>query len=357
MSRPARFKNDFFIPLPGEFYNLIEDGTITLNMWCVYMVILRQCDFETGIWRGTMYRVHAQLGGQMHLRTVQNTFKALCDAGYLHSFHVKSERGNYPVLIHRYPVRFGKHKGYRLDADATVNPDAPVYARDTGARPRKDRASTANGPRVQDSHLPYYPDSPSVPDGPNGPERPDAPAVPAVKAKSTEGSDGWLARRVAAILKTKTEKLVIPTSAELHALSDLSEKYGDLAVLLAFYHFADRDRGLDGLDYPISAFLRDAPQYVEDVRQGIQAGEADGYRHTMDAVLEISTLFGGCAGDDQEKLGELVLPLCHLAYMESELQDVFDYDFDCVTDYANAHSSDQLRTELAFFTLAAAHVA
>jgi hypothetical protein len=184
VSRPARFKNDFFIPLSGEFYNLIEDGTITLNMWCVYMIVLRQCDFETGIWRGTAYKIHAALGGQMHLRTVQNTFKALCDAGYLRSFHVRNERGNYPVLIDRYPVRFGKHKGYRVNAAATVDPNAPVYQRDTAARPRKHRESTANeprndrespsesnrestakGPRVQDSHLPYYPDYPVVPVG------------------------------------------------------------------------------------------------------------------------------------------------------------------------------------------------
>lgn len=116
------FADDFFVPIPGEVYTAMEEGQLTPAMWCVYCLVLRQVDFETGVWRGSAYRIWDGTGGQMPLRTVQQNLAELCRCGLLKTFHVKNSRGNYPVLVNGYRVRFGPKKGYRLNAQATEVP-------------------------------------------------------------------------------------------------------------------------------------------------------------------------------------------------------------------------------------------
>jgi hypothetical protein len=125
--RDVRFAVDFFIPVPGFVFNDFEDGRLTPTMLAVYCVVLRQADFETGLWGGSAPKAHAGLGGQLSIRAVQESLKKLCDAGYLKSFHKAGKHGNYIVAIDGYRVRFGSRKGEILDAHSTLDPRQPTY--------------------------------------------------------------------------------------------------------------------------------------------------------------------------------------------------------------------------------------
>src|SRR6266478_6354638 len=83
--------DNLFIPIPGRIFNEFETGKMTLNMWGVYSVILRQLNFDTGIWRGTAYKICAAWGDRIPLRTIQENLRNLCDAHYVKSFHVQGQ--------------------------------------------------------------------------------------------------------------------------------------------------------------------------------------------------------------------------------------------------------------------------
>lgn len=127
--RGPAFKNEFYIALDGQFYTEMHERRITPAMLCVYTMILRQVDFETGVWHGSAYRICDGWGWQIKHRTAQDSMKKLCDAGYLKSFHISGSRNDYAVLVHGYKVRFGKWRGHKLDAEATKDWRIPVFVR------------------------------------------------------------------------------------------------------------------------------------------------------------------------------------------------------------------------------------
>lgn len=359
MPRASRrlFKNDFFIPLPGDFYNHIESGEITLNQCAVYIIVLRQCDFETGMWHGTAYKIHAALGGQVHLRTVQDAIKALCEKGFLCSFHKPNERGNYPILIHNFPVRTGKHKGCRLDAKATTDPLAPVYQRDTARRPRehresnregtasptanrprKDREATAQTPSVQDSHIL---DSPESPDGHEVLQRQEAQTFqPTQKTDANAALDGWLAGRICSILQEETGSVIVPTKSEkarLEALPTLNQAHGHLRVLLAFNHFVtDRVRSVSGLDYPISVFLNEADAHIRAIREvEEESARSDDALHTLAGQYGQECAENACAVLDEAGLWATASAVALLCELEKNADDA---PWQAASDYAQLYA-------------------
>jgi hypothetical protein len=149
------FANDFFIPFLGDLFNDIQERKLTPLEFCVLAMLLRQVDFNTGIWTGSAYRIQVGLGFQLNLRTIQDVMKSLVEKGVIKSFHRKGQRNDYQVAIDDYHVRFGKWQGYRLDAGATTDPYHPVYRTDceaTAQRQRNDSATTAK--QVRDDYVP-----------------------------------------------------------------------------------------------------------------------------------------------------------------------------------------------------------
>jgi hypothetical protein len=127
-TRPAdKPPSKLFIPIQVGVFEHIGDGRMTINMWAVYSVMLKEADYETGIWYGCAEKARAAWNSGMDIRTAQRAMKDLRERGYTKSFQRNGERGNYPVLINKYPVRFGPRKGMRLNADATIAPENPVY--------------------------------------------------------------------------------------------------------------------------------------------------------------------------------------------------------------------------------------
>jgi hypothetical protein len=130
MSTPlttSKVPSKLFIPIQVGIFEHIGDGRMTMNMWAVYSVMLKEADYETGIWMGCAEKARAAWNSSMDIRTAQRAMKELREGRYTKSFQKNGQRGNYPVLINKYPVRFGSRKGMRLNAEATTVPENPVY--------------------------------------------------------------------------------------------------------------------------------------------------------------------------------------------------------------------------------------
>lgn len=118
---------EHFVRLKVGMLEHVEDGAVTPAMLSVYAIILWQADYETGFWKGSAPKLQAAWCGNLSLRTIQRALEALCDQGYLRSFHTPGQRHNYLVAINKYLIKSGKYMGYWLNASATTVPERPVY--------------------------------------------------------------------------------------------------------------------------------------------------------------------------------------------------------------------------------------
>ena len=141
---PASKPSKLFIPISAGLSDHMGDGRITPNMFCVYWAMLYGADYETGIWKGCAEKIRLYWNGSLEIRAIQRAMKSLSEGGYTKSFQKNGERGNYPVAINKYPVRFGVHKGKRLNAALMPDPSSPVYEDDP--RQPKEKGVTSAAP-------------------------------------------------------------------------------------------------------------------------------------------------------------------------------------------------------------------
>jgi len=167
------------------------------------------------------------------------------------------------------------------------------------------------------------------------------PNEPSIQPSSKNGrSDGWLDQRLTSILSIKTDRAMATTKAEHDGLWNLTGVYGELAVALGFYHFLDRDRGLEGVDYPISLFVAEAPTWITRAQDEM----AD---HTAGALADAtSALRRAYPGNDWFESDAAAL--CELAYLHSELEGTDNYAMGAMTDYLEHHSADGALRDFAF---------
>jgi hypothetical protein len=145
----AMFPGDRFVAVPEFVSDDVAAGTISLGMSAVFQVLLKQCDYETGMWRGSAPRVQDAIAEAMTKRTVQNHLERLVEVGYLKSFHQQGKRGNYFVAICDYRVRNGEHAGQLLDANATTYPTKPVFKKYEEPDVKPEKTSEANTPQME----------------------------------------------------------------------------------------------------------------------------------------------------------------------------------------------------------------
>jgi hypothetical protein len=93
----------------------------------VYLIILLQVDFESGIWTGSAPRLLASAPRGAGLRDMQRSLQLLEKIGFIRIFHRHGLRGNYRVLINKYEPQFGALRGKRLNAAKSDNWRHPVY--------------------------------------------------------------------------------------------------------------------------------------------------------------------------------------------------------------------------------------
>ena len=89
-------------------------GWMDADMFLAYCIMLRYCDWATGIWQGSADELVFRSGRQWSQRTAQRAMERLCDGCYITSGHLRGHRGNYPVFINNYVPSCGENKGKKL---------------------------------------------------------------------------------------------------------------------------------------------------------------------------------------------------------------------------------------------------
>jgi hypothetical protein len=333
------FKDDFFIPHPAELYPDLKTGKISPLMWTLYSIILKQADYETGVWNGCAEKLQFALGGKPSERTIQVELKRLSEQGYLKSFYQKGKNGNYPVLIHNYCIRFGKLTGYRLDASATTDVKNPVYVRgdvsasrcDEQGSPKPQRSVSAS--RCGDQRSVSAASPHPIATIPDYPEYPDC-SFPEPSNHPDAQRSEWLEDKLKAYFLSQTGTAMLPTMKEVQRLDKLAEEHGELDVLLAFAKFVERQRGFSGLGYPLTVFCQEfqehlavAGQEIKDSKQYLDNPAAKGFHSRFQAVSNIMAEYG--YSDDQEQ--RLRLTSVAAAYKHDEMDE--EYNVDIVREY------------------------
>jgi hypothetical protein len=92
----------------------VAKGWMDGDMFLAYSLMLRRCDWSTGVWHGSAASLAALSGGQWSLATAKRVLKRLCLGRYLTSHHVPKEMGNYDLAINNYVPTSGENKGKKL---------------------------------------------------------------------------------------------------------------------------------------------------------------------------------------------------------------------------------------------------
>lgn len=136
----------------------VAKGWMDEVMYLAYCVILRQADFETGVWRGSAERLAAAcLWSKSKANRALNRLVA---GHYISSKHVPDVRGNYDVLINNFVPTVGSMKGkklrrtktvdYRSDSSMNLTSDSPVIPYSVTGESVPIQTSDSPVTRVQD---------------------------------------------------------------------------------------------------------------------------------------------------------------------------------------------------------------
>jgi hypothetical protein len=116
-----------FLALRTGLFEHLQAGRMTAAMFPIYVVLLHQANWQTGVWNGNAHRIYHALGGTQDLSSIRKNLAKLCRQLYVKSFHFQGNRGNYYVLINRYKPSFGELKGKVLNAEKSTSWKRPVY--------------------------------------------------------------------------------------------------------------------------------------------------------------------------------------------------------------------------------------
>ena len=113
-----------YMPIRRALLDHIRSGDLSHEEALAYVIIILEADCETGIWRGSA----KALGPYNYSnRAARHILHRLHRKGYIKSFCRQGRRGNYVVLVNKFPITRGKWKGKQLDATKTLNPKELVF--------------------------------------------------------------------------------------------------------------------------------------------------------------------------------------------------------------------------------------
>ena len=113
-----------YMPIRRQLLNHIRSGGLTHEEALAYIIIILEADCENGIWRGSA----KALGPYNYSnRAARHILRRLHQKGYIKSFCRQGRRGNYIVLVNKFPITRGKWKSKLLDATNTLDPKELVF--------------------------------------------------------------------------------------------------------------------------------------------------------------------------------------------------------------------------------------
>lgn len=109
-----------FISVRTGLLEHVQKGWMDEQMFLAYCIMLDQCDWKTGIWIGSSYKLQAATPS-WSLSTCKRVINRLARGQYIDSEHIRGSRGNYQVLVNNYEPTAGKLKGKRLRKTETCD--------------------------------------------------------------------------------------------------------------------------------------------------------------------------------------------------------------------------------------------
>jgi hypothetical protein len=98
----------------------VKDGRMSLADVAVHLYIAEQADTRTGVWNGSA----GALAGELCIsdRMARRFLERLTRRDYIRRFPVPGKHVCYPILVHKFHVTNGEHKGEQLDAISSLSP-------------------------------------------------------------------------------------------------------------------------------------------------------------------------------------------------------------------------------------------
>jgi len=116
-----------FFQLRRGIWEHVRDGRLSLQDVAVHQYIASQADTRTGIWNGSA----GALAGELCLspRVTRRFLERLSRGDYLRRFPVPGRHVCYPILVHKFLITDGEHRGEQLNALASMSPADLRYFR------------------------------------------------------------------------------------------------------------------------------------------------------------------------------------------------------------------------------------
>jgi hypothetical protein len=113
-------KESGFLQLRRGVFKHVRDGRMSLFDYAIHSYITSQADTRTGIWMGSA----GALAGELSLspRQARRLLERLSQGDYIKRFPVPGKHVCYPILVHKFAVTDGEHKGEQLNAIASTSP-------------------------------------------------------------------------------------------------------------------------------------------------------------------------------------------------------------------------------------------
>jgi len=109
-----------FLQLRRGVFEHVRDGRMSLFDYAIHSYITSQADTRTGVWMGSA----GALAGELSLspRQARRFLERLSQGEYIKRFPVPGKHVCYPILVHKFAVTDGAHRGEQLNATASTSP-------------------------------------------------------------------------------------------------------------------------------------------------------------------------------------------------------------------------------------------
>jgi hypothetical protein len=113
-------KENGFLQLRRGVFEHVRDGRMSLADYAIHSYITSQADTRSGVWMGSA----GALAGELSLspRMARRFLERLSQGDYIKRFPAPGRHVCYPILVHKFAVTDGEHKGEQLNAIASISP-------------------------------------------------------------------------------------------------------------------------------------------------------------------------------------------------------------------------------------------
>jgi len=113
-------KDTGFFQLRRGIWEHVRDGRLSLQDVAIHQYIASQADTRTGVWNGSA----GALAGELCIssRMARRFIERLTRGDYIRRFPIPGRHVCYPILVHKFLITDGQHKGEQLNALASTSP-------------------------------------------------------------------------------------------------------------------------------------------------------------------------------------------------------------------------------------------